>query len=97
MLFRSLMATVTTISNVASALLTTITVGKELYSLALSAMDAINSNLTLSGTSKKEWVMSFLKQFVDNWDSVSAAISAFIDTAKSLYNSVIALKTAAAS
>ena len=59
------MATVTTITNVASALLTTITVGKELYSLALSAMDAINSNLTLSGTSKKEWVMSFLKQFVD--------------------------------
>ena len=91
------MATVTTITNVASALLTTITVGKEIYSLALSAMDAINSNLTLSGTSKKEWVMSFLKQFVDNWDSVSAAISAFIDTAKSLYNSVIALKTAAVS
>ena len=91
------MATVTTISNVASALLTTITAGKELYSLALSAMDAINSNLTLSGTSKKEWVMSFLKQFVDNWDSVSAGISAFIDTAKALYNSVIALKTAAIS
>ena len=91
------MATVTTITNVASALLTTITVGKELFSLALSAMDAINSNLTLSGTSKKEWVMSFLKQFVDNWDFVSAGISAFIDTAKSLYNSVIALKTAAVS
>ena len=91
------MATVTTITNVASALLTTITVGKELFSLALSAMDAINSNLTLSGTSKKEWVMSFLKQFVDNWDSVSSGISAFIDTAKALYNSVIALKTAAVS
>ena len=41
--------------------------------------------------------MSFLKQFVDNWDSVSSSISAFIDTAKALYNSVIALKTAAVS
>lgn len=67
--------------------------GIELYQYTVTAMDAIQAVKNgLSGASKKEWVLSFVKSLAYGnglgsiWEKLVDAISKFIDKVKSLFN-----------
>lgn len=86
------MNNVTNIATVASGVIQLIQVGREIYEATVNAMDAIEAQGTLRGSEKKEWVLSFIKNFVlnlgQNWDKYVELISNFIDNIKTIYNKV---------
>lgn len=81
----------TTISQAINGTLSLLTVGREIYESIAKAMDAAESSAE-NGKSKKEWVLAFAKSLIleagKNWDKWVKHISNFIDSAKSIYNSL---------
>lgn len=81
----------TTISQAVSGTIDLLTVGREIYDSIAKAMDAAESSAQ-NGNSKKEWVLAFAKNLIleagKNWDKWVKHISDFIDSAKSIYNSL---------
>lgn len=84
----------TTISQAVSGTINLLTVGREIYESIAKAMDAaeVASNMGTTGKNKKEWVLAFAKNLIleagKNWDKWVKHISDFIDSAKSIYNSL---------
>lgn len=67
--------------------------GVELYQYTVTAMDAIQAVKNgLSGASKKEWVLAFVRSLAYSnglgslWEKLIDAISKFIDKVKTLFN-----------
>lgn len=79
-----------TIAGVAAPLIATIKAGGEIFKLALAAMDLIE-NSGMSGKDKKATVLAFMLGEIVDFEKWRDAIDSFIDAAKSLFNSVIAL------
>lgn len=84
--------TKTNIATVAIGVIELIEVGKEIYQATADAMDAIEAKGKLKGSSKKDWVMDFMRDFVfslgQNWDDWFLLIFNFIDKIKAVYNLV---------
>lgn len=81
----------TTISQAVSGTINLLTVGREIYESIAKAMDAAESS-SENSKSKKEWVLAFAKNLIleagKNWDKWVKHVSDFIDSAKSIYNSL---------
>lgn len=81
----------TTISQALNGTLELITHGQTIYREVTKFMDAIESG-SGNGMSKKDWVMAAAKNLILTdgkvWEKWAKFISNFIDSAKSLYNSV---------
>lgn len=79
------------ISSVLQGVINTFTVGQDIYNAVVRAMDAAQSGANGS-EDKKAWVMAYAKSIIleagKNWDKWMGYVSSFIDSAKSLYNSV---------
>ena len=66
--------------------------GYEIYLAAAKAMDSIEEKAGLSGRSKLDWVLAFIKGSIDevatNWDYWSTLLIKFISSIKTIYNIV---------
>ena len=66
--------------------------GYEIYLAAAKAMDSIEEKEGLSGRSKLDWVLAFIKVSIDevatNWDYWSTLLNKFISSIKTIYNIV---------
>ena len=66
--------------------------GYEIYLAAAKAMDSIEEKAGLSGRSKLEWVLAFIKGSIEevatNWDYWSTLLIKFISSIKTIYNIV---------
>lgn len=82
----------TNIAQVAVGIIDLIQVGREVYRAAADAMDAIESKGVLKGDTKKDWVLSFMREFVfelgESWDVWFPLLFDFIDKLKAAYNAV---------
>ena len=95
-------ATALSISTVASAFISTLTTGKEVFAVVASAMQTaedLATGTTVTGESKLQSVLAFLKAVfpyvIANWTSWEAKILAFITNIKAMHNALLAVKTAA--
>lgn len=79
------------ISSVLQVVISTFTVGQDIYNAVVKCMDAAQESAQ-SAKDKKEWVMAYAKSIIQeagkNWDKWAIHIASFIDSAKSLFNSV---------
>lgn len=84
--------TKTNIATVAVGIIELIDVGQEIYRATADAMDAIEAKGSLKGSSKKDWVMDFMRDFVfssgQSWEDWFLLIFNFIDKLKAAYNIV---------
>ena len=82
----------TSIATVAKGVIDLISVGREIYEAAANAMDSIEAKGGLSGSSKKEWVLAYVKGIVfelgQHWDEWISLVSDFVDKIKAAYNEV---------
>lgn len=66
--------------------------GYEIYLETSKAMDSIEEKANLSGKSKLEWVLAFIKGSIEevatNWDYWSTLLIKFISSIKTIYNIV---------
>ena len=66
--------------------------GYEIYIAASKAMDSIEEKSGLSGKSKLDWVLSFIKgsfeEVANNWQYWSELLIKFINSIKAIYNIV---------
>ena len=66
--------------------------GYEIYLAASKAMDSIEEKSGLSGKSKLDWVLSFIKgsfkEVASNWQYWSELLIKFINSIKAIYNIV---------
>ena len=66
--------------------------GYEIYLATAKAMDSIEEKAGLSGKSKLDWVLAFIKGSIDdvaaNWQYWSELLIKFIGSIKTIYNIV---------
>lgn len=66
--------------------------GYEIYLATAKAMDSIEEKSGLSGKSKLDWVLAFIKGSIDevasNWQYWSELLIKFISSIKTIYNIV---------
>lgn len=80
------------IEQVAENAITGIQAGYEIYKATAAAMDSIEEDANMSGKSKLDWVLAFIKGTIEevatNWQYWAELLIKFINSVKFLYNLV---------
>ena len=78
------------IEQVAENAITGIQAGYEIYKATAAAMDSIEEDANMSGKSKLDWVLAYIKgtfeEVAENWVYWSELLIKFINSIKTLYN-----------
>lgn len=84
----------TSITDVATQVISVAETGKDIYQAIVSAMDSIEAvSTSMKGSDKKSIVLAIIQDVVtkagQSWETYATLVSNFIDHIKGLYNAIV--------